>query len=139
MIVGSTTDNSLCKRLFRECDLTLSEAIIAGHPGEETCKDARKIVRAQSITNIDKIFKRKPTEHSHNKNVNFAIVRIPKANAQLMEKFVMFAINIIISKFASNVLVKRVHKTESDESHEPFDQSDYDFLLKLLKFKLRIY
>ena len=61
MIVCGTTENSLCERLLRECDLTLSKAIIAGHAGEETRKHVRKILRAQSTANIDKIFKRKPT------------------------------------------------------------------------------
>ena len=61
MIVCGTKDNSLCERLLRECDLTLSKAI-AGHAAE----DARKILRSQPFADIDKIFKKKLKKSNHN-------------------------------------------------------------------------
>ena len=42
MIVYGTRVNSLCERLLRECDLTLSKAISTGHAAEETRKHAAK-------------------------------------------------------------------------------------------------
>ena len=47
-----TKDNSLRERLPRECDLTLSKAISAGHVAEETRKHAREILRSQPSTLI---------------------------------------------------------------------------------------
>ena len=66
MIVCGTKDNSLRERLLRECDLTLSKAISAGHAAEETRKHAHKILRSQPTADIDKIFKKKPNKSSHN-------------------------------------------------------------------------
>ena len=97
-------------------DLTLSKAISAGHAAEETREYARKILKSQSAADIDKILKKKLNKSRHNtrnqnsrdfiKSVNLVIVHIPKANVQLMEKFVMLAIKRTISKFAVHVLVK---------------------------------
>ena len=146
MIVCGTTENSLCERLLRECDLTLFKAIIAGHAGEETRKHVRKILRAQSTANIDKIFKRKPTQLSHNthnhitrgfiKNVNFAIVHIPKANygkvCYVCNKNKHF-------KARFQRIGKKVHKIEKDESDEPSHQSEYELFTETINIKLRIY
>ena len=66
MIVCGTKDNSLRERLLRECDLTLSKAISAGHAAEETRKHAHKILRSQPTADIDKIFKKKLNKSSHN-------------------------------------------------------------------------
>ena len=59
MTVRSTRGNSPRERLLRQCDLTLSKAINEGHADEETLKHARKIVKSQSASDIDKIFKKK--------------------------------------------------------------------------------
>ena len=66
MIVCGTKDNSLRERLLRECDLTLSKAISAGHAAEETRKHAREILRSQPSADIDKIFKKKMNKSNHN-------------------------------------------------------------------------
>ena len=66
MIVCGTRDNSLRERLLRECDLTLSKAISAGHAAEETRKHAREILRSQPTADIDTIFKKKLNKSSHN-------------------------------------------------------------------------
>ena len=66
MIVCGTKDNSLRERLLRECDLTLSKAISAGHAAEETRKHAHKFLRSQPTADIDKIFKKKLNKSSHN-------------------------------------------------------------------------
>ena len=66
MIVCGTKDNSLRERLLRECDLTLSKAISAGHAAEETSKHVREILRSQPTAVIDKIFKKKLNKSSHN-------------------------------------------------------------------------
>ena len=66
MIVCGTKDNSLRERLLRECDLTLSKAISAGHAAEETRKHAREILRSQPSADIDKIFKKKLNKSNHN-------------------------------------------------------------------------
>ena len=58
MIVCGTKDNSLCERLLRECDLTLSKAISAGHAAEETLKHTRDILWSQPTADIDNIFKK---------------------------------------------------------------------------------
>ena len=67
MIVCGTKDNSLRERLLRECNLTFSKAISAGHAAEETCNHAREILRSQPTANIYKMFKKKPNKSSHNK------------------------------------------------------------------------
>ena len=66
MIVCRTRDNSLRERLLRECDLTLSKSISAGHASEETHKHASEILRCQPTADIDKIFKKKLNKSSHN-------------------------------------------------------------------------
>ena len=66
MIVCGTKDNSLRERLLRECDLTLSKAISAGHAAEETRKHAREILRSQPSADVDKIFKKKLNKSNHN-------------------------------------------------------------------------
>ena len=66
VIVCGTKDNSLRERLLRECDLTLSKAISAGHAAEETRKHAHKILRSQPTADIDKIFKKKRNKSSDN-------------------------------------------------------------------------
>ena len=66
MIVCDTKDNSLRERLLRECYVTLSRAISAGHAAEETRKHAREILRSQPSANIDKIFKKKVNKSNHN-------------------------------------------------------------------------
>ena len=74
-------------------------------------------------------------KHVNEKSVNFAIIHIPEANAQLMEKSVMFAIKGTISKFAAHVSVKKVHEIEKDESDEPSDQSDYEFFIETVNIQ----
>ena len=66
MIVFCTRDKSFRERLLRECDLTLSKAISAGHAAEETRKHAREIIRSQPTADIDKIIKKKLNKSSHN-------------------------------------------------------------------------
>ena len=66
MIVCDTKDNSLSERLLRECYVTLSRAISAGHAAEETREHAREILRSQPFANIDKIFKKKVNKSNHN-------------------------------------------------------------------------
>ena len=51
MIVCATKDNSLRKGLLRECDLTLSKAISAGHAAEETHMHAHEILRSPPTDN----------------------------------------------------------------------------------------
>ena len=87
------------KRLLRECDLTLSEAISADYDIEETRQHSREILRSPPTANINNIFKSKLNKSSHDirnqstrvfkKSLTFVIVHIPEANAQLIEKFVM--------------------------------------------------
>ena len=87
------------KRLLRECDLTLSKAISAGHTVEETRQHSREILRSPPTAHINNIFKNKLNKSSHDirnqstrafkKSLTFWIVHIPGANAQLIEKFVM--------------------------------------------------
>ena len=64
MFVCGTKDNSLHERLPRECDLTLSKGISAGHAAEETRKHAYEILRSQHTADIDKI-KKKLNQSSH--------------------------------------------------------------------------
>ena len=119
--------------LLRECDLTLSKAIGTGYTVEETAAD------------IDKIFKKRLNKSYHNtrnqntrdfiKNGNFAIVHISEANAQLIEKFPMFAIKRTIVKFAAHALVKKVHENEKDDLMKPPVRAIMNFLLKLLIFR----
>ena len=99
MIVCGTKDNSLRERLLRECDVTLSKAISANHAAEATRKYAREILRSQPSADIDKIFKKKLNKSNHNTR-----------NQNTMEKFVMFTMKGIISKFAAHVLLKRYIK-----------------------------
>ena len=86
-------------------DLTLSKAISAGHAAEETREHARKILRSQPVEN-SRHNTRNQNSRDFIKSVNLVVVHIPEANAQLMEKFVMFVIKRTISKFAVHVLVK---------------------------------
>ena len=70
MILCGTRDNSFRESL-RECDLTLSKAISAGHVNEESCKRVGEILRSQLTVNIDKIFKKKlskSTQNTRNQN-----------------------------------------------------------------------
>ena len=113
--------------------LLLSKAISAGHAAEETRKQAREILRFQPTADLDENFKRKLIMSNHNicnqstRDLNFAIVHISEANAQLMEKFVMCALKWTISKFAAPRLGKKEHEIEKEESDEPSNQSDYFF------------
>ena len=66
MIVCGTRDNSLCERLLREWDPTLSKAIGVGHAAEETHKHAHEILRSQPTVDIYKVFKKKLNKSSHN-------------------------------------------------------------------------
>ena len=59
MVVCGNKDNSLCKRLLQECNLSMLKAISAGHAAGETHKHFHKILRSQLSPNINKIFKRK--------------------------------------------------------------------------------
>ena len=109
---------------------------------EETRKHAREVLRSQPNVDIDKIFKGKLNKSSHNTHnqnkrdfVNFATVHIPEANAQLMEKFAMFAIKRIISKFAAHVLVKKYMKLKRMNLMNPPTRAIMIFLLKLLIFR----
>ena len=58
MFVCGTKDNLLHERLLRECDLTLSKAISAGHYAEETLKHTHDIPWSQPTADIDNIFKK---------------------------------------------------------------------------------
>ena len=120
MIVCGTKDNSLRERLLRECNLSFSKAISAGHAAEETCNHAHEILRSQPTANIYKMFKKKPNKSSHNtrnqntrdsiKSCKLGDSHIPEANVQLMEKFIMLAIKRTISKIAAHVFVKKKRK-----------------------------
>ena len=146
MIVCDTKDNSLRERLLRECYVTLSRAISAGHAAEETRKHAREILRSQPSANIDKIFKKKVNKSNHNtrtktqdtfsKSVNFVIVHILVVNVQLMEKFVKFAIKGTISKFVAHVLLKRYMKLKRTNLRSTPIRATMNFLLKLLVFRI---
>ena len=46
-----------------------------------------------------------------------------------MKRFVMFAIKRTISMFAANVVIKKIHEIERDESDEPTNQSHYTFFI----------
>ena len=89
---------SLCPKQLVQAMLLLSKAISAGHAAEETRKQAREILRFQPTADLDENFKRKLIMSNHNicnqstRDLNFAIVHISEANAQLMEKFVMCAL-----------------------------------------------
>ena len=52
MIACATRDKFLHKRFFWECNLTVPNAISAGHAAEETRKHARKILRTETTANI---------------------------------------------------------------------------------------
>ena len=67
MIVCGTRDNSLCEGPLRECNLTLPNAVSAGHAAEETRKQAREFPRSQPTADIDKIFKNKLNKEYHKK------------------------------------------------------------------------
>ena len=105
-------------------------------------KHAREILISHPTTNIDKIFEKKLNKPSHNirqkntkdyiKSVNFAIVHIPEANVQLIEKFVKFAIKITILKFASHLLVKKYMKLKRANLMNLPTRALMNFLLKLL-------
>ena len=144
MIVCGTKDNSLRERLLRECDLTLSKAISAGHAAEETRKHAREILRSRPSADIDKIFKKKLNNSNRNtrnqnareESVNFAIVHILEVNALLMEKFVMFAIKGTILKFAAHVLLKKYMKLKRTNLRNTPTRAIMNFLLKLLVFRI---
>ena len=116
MIVCGTKDNSLRERLLRECNLTFSKAISAGHAAEETRNHDREILRSQPTANIYKMFK-KSSHNTRNQNTRDSIKscklgdsHIPEANVQLMEKFIMLAIKRTISKIAAHVFVKKKRK-----------------------------
>ena len=147
MIVCGTRDNSLRERLLRECDLTLSKAISACHAAEKTRKHTREILRYQPTANIDKIFKKKLNKFSHNtrnqntrdfiKSVNFTIVHILEPNAQLTEKFVMFAIKKKHFKVCCPRVGKKVHeKLKRTNLMNPPNRAIMNFLLKLLIFRI---
>ena len=143
MIVCGTKDNSLRERLLRECDLTLSKAISAGHAAEETRKHAHKILRSQPTADIDKIFKKKlnnSSQNSRNQNTKDFMkkckLKHAEANVQLMEKFVMFAIKRTVSKFATHVLVKKYMKLKRTNLMNPPTRAIMNFLLKLVIFRI---
>ena len=69
MIVFGLRDNSLCDRLLRECNLTLSRAICVDHAAEKTCKNASEILKSQPTADIDNTFKKKPNKSSHNTQI----------------------------------------------------------------------
>ena len=75
-------------------------------------------------------------KHVNEKSVNFAIIHIPEANAQLMEKSVMFAIKGTISKFAAHVSVKKYMKLKRTSLMNPQTRAIMNFLLKLLIFRI---
>ena len=75
-------------------------------------------------------------KHVNEKSVNFAIIHIPEANAQFMEKSVMFAIKGTISKFAAHVSVKKYMKLKRTSLMNPQTRAIMNFLLKLLIFRI---
>ena len=64
------------------------------------------------------------------------IVHIPEANSQLMERFVMFTIKGIISKFTAHVLVKKYVKLKRANLINPPNRAIMNVLLKLLIFRI---
>ena len=112
MIVCGTKDNSLRERLLRECDLTLSKAITAGHAAEETRKHAREILRSQPSADIDKIFKKKLNKSNHNtcnQNTRDFIKKCKFCDSShplvvMLSKFVMFAIKRVFSNFCPGLI-----------------------------------
>ena len=146
MTVRSTRGNSPRERLLRQCDLTLSKAINEGHADEERLKHARKIVKSQSASDIDKIFKKKLNKSSHNtrnqntrdfiKKCKFCDSSHLKINVQLMKKFAMFAIKKTISKFVVHVFVKKYMKLKRTDMMNPPTKAILNFLLKLLIFRI---
>ena len=138
MIVFGTKDNSLCGRLRRECDLTLSKAITAGHASEEIRKHAREILRYQPTTDIDKICKKKLNDSSHNtRNQNtkefkckFCDSSHPRGKHPAYGRIYQVCNNKSHFKVCFLRLGKKVHEIEKDCSDEPSDKSDYEFFVE---------
>ena len=146
MIVSGTRDNSLCEKLLRECDLTQSKVISAGHAAEETRKHAREILRSQPTTDIDKILKKIMNKSNHNtrnqntrdfiKKCKFCNSSHPRGKCPAYGKVCRVCNKKNHFKVCCPRVGKKVHEIEKNESDEPSDQSDYDFfLLKLLIFR----
>ena len=140
MIVCGTKDNSLRERLLRECDLTLSKAISAGHAAEETRKHAREILRSQPSADIDKIFKKKLNKSNHNthnqnkrdfiKKCKFCDSSHPRGKCPAYGKVCHVCNKRNHFKVCCPCIAKKVHEIEKDESEEEFDQSDYEFFIE---------
>ena len=101
---------------------------------QETLEHGHGILRSQPTADIKKIFTKKLNKSSHN-SLNFAIVYISEANAQLMEKL-MFEIKRTISKFATHMFVKKYMKLKRINLMNPTTRAIMNFfLLKLLIFR----
>ena len=137
MIVSGTRDNSLCEKLLRECDLTQSKVISAGHAAEETRKHAREILRSQPTTDIDKILKKIMNKSNHNtrnqntrdfiKKCKFCNSSHPRGKCPAYGKVCRVCNKKNHFKVCCPRVGKKVHEIEKNESDEPSDQSDYDF------------
>ena len=137
MIVCGTKDNSLRERLLRECDLTLSKAISAGHAAEETRKHAHKILRSQPTADIDKIFKKKlnnSSQNSRNQNTKDFMKKCKLKHARGECAAYGKVCDVCNKKNRFKVCYprvgKKVHEIEKDESDEPSDQSDHEFFIE---------
>ena len=145
MIVCGTKDNSLRERLLRECDLTLSKAISAGHAAEETRKHAREILRSQPSADIDKIFKKKLNKSNHNthnqnkrdfiKKCKFCDSSHPRGKCPAYGKVCHVCNKRSHFKVCCPRVAKKVHEIEKDESEEHSDQSDYEFFIETVSIQ----
>ena len=145
MIVCGTKDNSLCERLLRECDLTLSKAISADHVAEETRNHAHEILRPQPTADIDKIIKKKLNKSSHNtRNQNtrelikkciFCYSSHPQGRCPAYGKLCHVCNKKNHFKVYCPRVGKKVHEIEKGESDEPSDQSDYDFFIETVNIQ----
>ena len=145
MIVCGTKDNSLRERLLRECDLTLSKAISAGHAAEETRKHAREILRSQPSADIDKIFKKKLNKSNHNtrnqntrdfiKKCKFCDSSHPRGKCPAYGKVCHVCNKRNHFKVCCPRVAKKVHEIEKDESEEHSDQSDYEFFIETVSIQ----
>ena len=145
MIVCGTKDNSLRERLLRECDLTLSKAISAGHAAEETRKHAREILRSQPSADIDKIFKKKLNNSNRNtrnqnardfiKKCKFCDSSHPRGKCPAYGKVCHVCNKRNHFKVCCPRVAKKVHEIEKDESDEPSDQSNYEFFIETVNIQ----
>ena len=92
---------------------------------QETLEHGCGILRSQPTADIEKICTKKLNKSSHN-SLNFVIVYISEANAQLMEKL-MFEIKRTISKFATHMFVKKYMKLKRINLMNPTTRAIMNF------------